>query len=259
MSAISARSLQKTYGEGQGQFQALRQIDLEVARGEFLSILGPSGCGKSTLLQILAGLLEPSQGRVEFAGQVVTAPPPDMIYLFQQYSKSLLPWRTVEDNVALPLEAVRFPGGRSARRAKAREYLDMVGLADFARHNTYQLSGGMQQRVAIARALAANPRALLLDEPFSAVDALTRVELQSLVLDLWAQQGLTIILVTHDVEEAIFMADRIAMLTKSPTVVEDIIDVGLPRPRDAVLTREHPRFLELRHTLMERLLHRGVH
>ncbi|RJG40596.1 ABC transporter ATP-binding protein [Mesorhizobium sp. DCY119] len=259
MSAISARSLKKTYGEGDSAFQALKQVDLEVAQGEFLSILGPSGCGKSTLLQILAGLLEPTKGVVEFAGRTITAPPQDMIYLFQQYSKSLLPWRTVEDNVALPLESTRMPGGRAARRAKAREYLDMVGLGEFAKHSTYQLSGGMQQRVAIARALAANPKALLLDEPFSAVDALTRVELQSLVLDLWAQQGLTIILVTHDVEEAIFMADRIAMLTKSPTIVEDIIDVDLPRPRDAVLTREEPRFIKLRHVLMERLLHRGTH
>jgi NitT/TauT family transport system ATP-binding protein len=177
-----------------------------------------------------------------------------MVYLFQQYSKSLLPWRTVEQNVALVFESK----GMKKRDISERcgEYLDMVGLASFRKHYPWQLSGGMQQRVAIARALAAQPRVLLLDEPFSAVDALTRIELQSLVLDLWARQSLTILLITHDVDEAVFMADRIAVLSSRPSTVETVVDTELPRPRDAMGTRELPRFLQLRHELVTHLLNR---
>jgi len=178
-----------------------------------------------------------------------------MVYLFQQYAKSLLPWRTVAGNIALAFESE--PGSAHARvRARASEYLELVGLAGFEKRYPWQLSGGMQQRVAIARALAANPRVLLLDEPFSAVDALTRVELHALVLDLQRRHSLTVVLVTHDVDEAVFLSDRIAILSKRPTVVEEVIETALPRPRDAIATREHERFVELRHALMERLLNR---
>jgi NitT/TauT family transport system ATP-binding protein len=252
---LSIRDVNKVYGGQHGEATtALKSISLEVKQGEFLAILGPSGCGKSTLLQIVAGLIDGTAGEVVLSGKPVIAPPPEMIYLFQQYSKSLLPWRTVEQNIALVFESK----GMKKRDIAARcgEYLGMVGLASFRKHYPWQLSGGMQQRVAIARALAAQPRVLLLDEPFSAVDALTRIELQSLVLDLWARQGLTILLITHDVDEAVFMAGRIAVLSSRPSTVEMVVATELSRPRDAMGTRELPRFLQLRHELVTHLLNR---
>ena len=245
-------------GGGRPEVVALREIKLDVAEGEFLAIVGPSGCGKSTLLQILAGLLPASGGAVSVGGQRVNGPPDSMVYLFQQYAKSLFPWRTVVDNVAFAVEH-RMKGGAGAIRAFARPYLDKVGLADFAERYPWELSGGMQQRVAIARALAAEPRVLLLDEPFSSVDALTRLDLHMLILDLWTKQRFTAVLVTHDVDEAVFLADRVAVLSGRPAVVAETIATGLPRPRDPIATRELPRFLELRHHLLARLLKRDAH
>lgn len=252
---LSVREVNKVYaGQHGAETVALKSISLTVKQGEFLAILGPSGCGKSTLLQIIAGLIDRTAGDVVLGGKVVNAPPPEMVYLFQQYSKSLLPWRTVEQNVALVFEGKGLP--KREIRDRCGDYLQMVGLSGFHQHYPWQLSGGMQQRVAIARALAARPRVLLLDEPFSAVDALTRLELQSLVLDLWQQQGLTILLITHDVDEAVFLADRIAVLSSRPSTVEMIVETELPRPRDAMATRELPRFLQLRHQLVTHLLQR---
>ncbi len=243
----------KTFGSGAGQTEALGEIDLAVHEGEFLAIVGPSGCGKSTLLQIAAGLARASRGSVRFHGKEVTAPPPGIVYLFQQYGKSLFPWRTVLDNVAFAVE--HRPGmTRAVARASSRSYLDMVGLGDFAGHYPAQLSGGMQQRVTIARALAAQPRVLLMDEPFSSVDALTRLDLHALVQDLWRKHGFTAVLVTHDADEAIFLADRIAVLSARPSRVVRMLETGLPRPRDRLETPEMPRYLELRHELLAMLL-----
>jgi NitT/TauT family transport system ATP-binding protein len=251
---LSIESIGKTYGtRGQVETMALKEINLSIAKGEFLAILGPSGCGKSTLLQIIAGLLSSTSGSVKLGQKLVVAPPREMVYLFQQYSKSLLPWRSVRRNVALPLEA-RGDLSKAEMTERSEHYLAKVGLSGFGKHYPWQLSGGMQQRVAIARALAAEPQVLLLDEPFSAVDALTRIELQELVLDLWQKNGLTVLLITHDVDEAVFMADRIAMLSNRPSVVERCEVVDLPRPRDGLLTRELPRFLELRHELVSHLI-----
>ncbi|MDB5414631.1 MAG: NitT/TauT family transport system ATP-binding protein [Rubritepida sp.] len=231
------------------------RVSLSVREGEFMAVLGPSGCGKSTLLQMAAGLLPVTSGEVRIAGRRVTAPPPEAVYVFQQYTRSLLPWRTVRDNVAF---AVEHRIGRRRARDAAETQLGQVGLAGFGDHFPWQLSGGMQQRVAIARALAAEPAMLLMDEPFSAVDALTRLDLQALILDIWTQRKLTVMLVTHDVDEAIYLADRIAMLTQHPTGVSRMVEVGLPRPRDPITTREAPRFLELRHDLLDTLLARHV-
>lgn len=243
----------KTFGRGAAQTEALGEIDLEVREGEFLAIVGPSGCGKSTLLQIGAGLAQPTRGRVLFHGVPVTQPPPGIVYLFQQYGRSLLPWRNVLDNIAF---AVEHQDGmtRADARASSRRYLDMVGLGDFAGHYPAQLSGGMQQRVTIARALAAQPRVLLLDEPFSSVDALTRLELHALVQDLWRKHGFTAVLVTHDVDEAVFLADRVAVLSSRPSRVARVLDVALPRPRDRLETPVMPRYVELRHELLAMLL-----
>jgi NitT/TauT family transport system ATP-binding protein len=246
----------KVYGAAGVSTAALHGIDLDIRRGEFMTVIGPSGCGKSTLLQIAAGLVAPSSGRVVLDGRPVTGPPPEMVYLFQQYAKSLFPWRNVRDNVAFALEckAVR----RAERLERAAAHLAMVGLAEFADHYPWQLSGGMQQRVAIARALAAAPRVLLMDEPFSAVDALTRLDLQALVLDIWQKSGdLTILFVTHDVEEAVYLSDRIAVLTRRPASVSRIVAPGLPRPRHPVDTREDPVFLRHRHDLLSTLLDRS--
>lgn len=243
----------KTFGSGAGQTEALGNIELAVREGEFLAIVGPSGCGKSTLLQIAAGLAQPTRGTVHFHGKEVTTPPPGIVYLFQQYGKSLFPWRTVLDNVAFAVE--HRPGiSRAEARASSRSYLDMVGLADFAGHYPAQLSGGMQQRVTIARALAAQPRVLLMDEPFSSVDALTRLELHALVQDLWQKHGFTAVLVTHDADEAVFLADRIAVLSARPSRVVQVLETALPRPRDRLETPEMPRYLELRHELLAMLL-----
>jgi len=245
---LQVRGVAKTF-EAQaqgGQVVALRSIDLSVARGEFVSIVGPSGCGKSTLLQIIAGLVPASAGEVLLEGRTVVAPPAGMVYLFQQYSRSLMPWLTVEKNVAFGLQ--------HAAQDRCAQFLDMVGLADFRGRYPWELSGGMQQRVAIARALAAEPSVLLLDEPFSSVDALTRLELHGLILDLWSKTGITILLVTHDVEEAVYLSDRIALLTRRPAQVAEVFANALPRPRQPVESREDPRFLKLRHELLTRLL-----
>jgi NitT/TauT family transport system ATP-binding protein len=238
-------------------FVAFDDITLEAQPSEFLAIVGPSGCGKSTLLKMAAGLMPPTRGRVLLDGKPVFEPPPGVVYLFQQYAKSLFAWRTVIDNVMFPLEASPRRQ-RGELREKCRDYLKQVGLDGFEHSYPWQLSGGMQQRVAIARALAADPTVMLLDEPFSAVDALTRMELQSLVLQLWERRKFTAILVTHDVEEAIFLADRVAVLGAKPTALKEIIDVGLPRPRDQLTTREDPRFLKLRHHLTSLLLARNT-
>ena len=250
---LRIEEIAKTFGRGASAVEAIASVSLDVHAGEFLSVVGPSGCGKSTLLQIVAGLLPPSSGRVVLGGADVTGRPAHMVYLFQQYAKSLLPWMTVEQNVAFGFRH-RARLNAAGVRARCREHLAMVGLDDAGRRYPWQLSGGMQQRVAIARALAAEPAVLLLDEPFSSVDALTRLELHALILDLWTQQRFTAILVTHDVEEAIFLSDRIAVLGRRPATVVETIETGLPRPRTPVETSELPRFLELRHALLGRLL-----
>jgi NitT/TauT family transport system ATP-binding protein len=251
---VSLRNIRKVFDDGSRKpLVAIDGISLQAAQGEFLGIVGPSGCGKSTLLKIIAGLIEPTAGTVEEDGRRVSGPPERFVYLFQQYSRSLFPWRTVLANVMFPLEQVKG-ASRTDIRETSRRLIAQVGLAGFEDKYPWQLSGGMQQRIAIARALAANPDVLLLDEPFSAVDALTRMELQTLVLELCRQNKFTAILVTHDVEEAVFMADRVAVLTRRPTRTAEIVPIELARPRNQLSTRENPRFLELRHHLMTALL-----
>ncbi|MFM9968451.1 MAG: ABC transporter ATP-binding protein [Burkholderiales bacterium] len=259
--SLRCEAISKVFTGKSGETEALRSINLEVAAGEFLAITGPSGCGKSTLLQIMAGLMPASSGRVMLGDTVVTEPPAQIVYLFQQYSKSLYPWLTVERNVMFGFQhRAKTQEGRllNAAESKTRciEYLEMVGLADFSSHYPWQLSGGMQQRVAIARALAAEPSILLLDEPFSSVDALTRIDLHALILELWTRKKFTVVLVTHDADEAVLLADRIAVLTQRPAVIAEIMDTDIPRPRDPVDTKEAAQFLKIRHRLLDRLLAR---
>src|SRR5712671_10441 len=224
---------------------ACKDVSFTLGQREFLALIGPSGCGKSTLLHIAAGLSTPTSGTIRLKGETVTAPRPEMMYVFQQYTKSIFPWKTVLQNVCLGIK-YRSNAPRSEIEGVARAQLEVVGLAPYADYYPYQLSGGMQQRVAIARALARRPEILLMDEPFSALDAMMRVELQDLLLWLWQDFGLTILFVTHDLDEALYLAQRVVMLSASPGRVAEIIDVPLPYPRNQVQTRREPVYLELR-------------
>ena len=251
--SLTLADVGKTYGADASAVAAIRRVSLTIEPGEFVSIVGPSGCGKSTLLQIVGGLLPASTGEVRLGGKPVFEPPAGIVYLFQQYSRSLFPWLTVEGNVSFGFRHMRDASARAAAE-RCRRFLEMVGLGEFSGKYPWQLSGGMQQRVAIARALAAEPSVLLMDEPFSSVDALTRLELQGLILDIWERTGLTILLVTHDVDEAVYLSDRIALLSKRPAEVIEVFSNDVPRPRHAVRSRENKRFLALRHELLARLL-----
>src|SRR6516225_11041579 len=221
---------------------ACEDISFAVGQREFVALIGPSGCGKSTLLHITAGLSLPTSGTVRLKGETVIAPRPKV---FQQYTKSIFPWKTVLDNVCLGIK-YRSQAPRKQIEELGREQLKVVGLAPYANYYPYQLSGGMQQRVAIARALARRPEILLMDEPFSALDAMMRVELQDLLLELWRELGLTVVFVTHDLDEALYLAQRVVLLSTSPGSVAEILDVPLPYPRNQVETRRQPIYLELR-------------
>jgi NitT/TauT family transport system ATP-binding protein len=227
-----------------GSQRAIEGLSLQVADGELVSIVGPSGCGKSTLLRCIAGLLQPTAGQVVLNGVPVTRVPDRLAVVFQDYSRSLYPWLSVADNVALPLR--RTERRRSARREAALDAIEAVGLAGFAGRYPWQLSGGMQQRVAIARALAYNPLLLLMDEPFGSVDAQTREDLEDLVLRVREQRNMTILLVTHDIDESVYTGDRVIVLTRGPGRVRADLPVGLPRPRDQIATKELPDFAHLR-------------
>jgi NitT/TauT family transport system ATP-binding protein len=227
---------------------AFRDVSFAVGQGDFVALIGPSGCGKSTLLHIMAGLSRPSQGAIRLKGGAVTEPREEMMFVFQQYTKSIFPWKTVLDNVKLAIK-YRPRDGRDSLEAAARRHLEMVGLARYAGYYPYQLSGGMQQRVAIARALVRRPQVLLMDEPFSALDAMMRAELQDLLLRLWNELGLTILFVTHDLDEALYLAQRVIMLSAGPATVADQVQVPLPYPRHQVTTRSDPQYLALRERL----------
>ncbi len=248
-SAIVVSGVSKVFGTG---FVALQDISLRIPRGRFVTFLGPSGCGKSTLLRMVAGLLAPSTGTIALEGRRVVAPPPGMVYLFQQYTKSLFPWLTVLGNMEFGAASPHARSrGKPFGRAECLDYLKLVGLERHADSYPSQLSGGMQQRLAIARALVARPAVLLMDEPFSALDALTRENLQDLVLRIWRKLDLTIIFVTHDIAEAVYLSDEILVLGHSPATVLASYDVPLPRPRDQLSTRESPDFLALRRKLYD--------
>jgi NitT/TauT family transport system ATP-binding protein len=241
---LEVSQLGKTYGEGEGATHAIGSISFAIEEGEFVCVVGPSGCGKTTLLKCMSGLLEPSAGAVELRGRTVTGPPPEMALVFQDYSRSLLPWMSVRGNVTLPLRHKKLGKGETTRLVE--EAVEAVGLTRFIERYPWELSGGMQQRVAIARALAYQPEILLMDEPFASVDAQTRGDLEDLVLRVREQFGVTVLFVTHDIDESVYLADRIVVLTPSPTEVREVLSVDLPRPRDQVDTKELPEFARLR-------------
>ncbi len=246
---LSAEGLSKSFGTQAQPLPIIGGLNLQVRQGEFVSVVGPSGCGKTTLLMLLAGLASRDAGTVTFKGQEIVCPPHGLAVVFQDYSRSLLPWRRTLDNVLLGMRRLdRFSAAE--RKDKAKELMAAVGLAGFERHYPWQLSGGMQQRVAIARALASECELLLLDEPLAAVDAQTRADMQDLLLRLAAEFRQTCLLVTHDVEEAVYMADRVVVLSQRPTSVVEEIAIGLERPRDQLTTREDRQFLEARHHVL---------
>jgi NitT/TauT family transport system ATP-binding protein len=234
----------KTYGAGAKAAHAIADVSLVVDDGEFLCVVGPSGCGKTTLLKCVAGLLRPTKGNVLLRGKRVTRPPDEMALVFQEYSRSLMPWTSVANNVLLPLRHKKL--GRKERKELVRESLEAVGLGGFGNRYPWQLSGGMQQRVAIARALAYQPSILLMDEPFASVDAQTRGDLEDLTLRVRDRYGITIVFVTHDIDESVYLADRVVVLTHAPTEVKEIVPVDLPRPRDQIATKELAEFAHLR-------------
>jgi NitT/TauT family transport system ATP-binding protein len=248
---LSLQQLRKVYHTDSGDVEAVRDLTFDVAQGEFVSIVGPSGSGKTTLLRCISGLLEPTSGAVKLHGKTISGPPPGLALVFQDYSRSLYPWLRVADNVELPLKVRGMP--KAQRKKLVDTALSAVGLSHAHRQYPWQLSGGMQQRVAIARAVAYEPDVLLMDEPFAAVDAQTRSELEDLVRSIWLRMDVTVLFVTHDIDESVYMGDRVIVLSSSPTVVQDDVVVDLPRSRDQLTTRESPRFTDLRHHVYEQI------
>jgi NitT/TauT family transport system ATP-binding protein len=253
---LEVADLGHEYGHGPGAQQAISGMSFEVAAGELVCLVGPSGCGKTTLLRSIAGLLRPTSGRVVVAGREVRGVPDDLAVVFQDYSRSLYPWLTVRRNVEFPL--TRRDLDRTGRRERAEQALAAVGLSDAAGRRPGELSGGMQQRVAIARALAYRPKLLLMDEPFASVDAQTREDLEDLVLAVRAQQEVTILFVTHDIDESVYLGDRVLVLSGAPGRVEAAFDVRLPTPRDQIATRADETFVRLRSEIGRRIRRRDL-
>jgi NitT/TauT family transport system ATP-binding protein len=246
---LTATNLVKAYQVDGEQKVAVADVSFEVGKGEFVCVVGPSGAGKTTLLRCLSGLMPPTGGQALFEGQPIDRVPDRLSVVFQDYSRSLFPWSKVGHNIELPLKVKGV--AKSRRRAEVEQLLDAVGLAGAATRYPWQLSGGMQQRVAIARALAYRPDLLLMDEPFASVDAQTRFELEDMILKIRDEFGVTIVLVTHDIDEAVYLADRIVVLSRAPSVVERIVDVGLARPRSQSETRHDGKFVALRTEILQ--------
>jgi nitrate/nitrite transport system ATP-binding protein len=246
----------KTFDTKKGPFSALTSINLTVTKGEFVSLIGHSGCGKSTLLNLVAGLALPSEGGIILAGREVAGPGPDRGVVFQNHS--LLPWLSCFGNVYLAVERVFGDAEPKAKlKARTQAALELVGLAHAADKQPHEISGGMKQRVGIARALAIEPKVLLLDEPFGALDALTRATLQDELIRIVAESGATVLMVTHDVDEAVLLSDRVVMMTNGPAAtIGDVLEVDLPRPRERLALASNARYIHLRGRVLEFLYHR---
>ncbi|GAA5144821.1 ABC transporter ATP-binding protein [Microbacterium pseudoresistens] len=252
---LEVQSLQKSFDTSSGPLNVISDVSFSVAAGELVSIVGPSGAGKTTLLRCISGLMQPTSGSVELVGSPVLAPPKEMACVFQDYSRSLFPWFKVQRNVELPLYN-KFKS-TAERKERVRRALSEVGLTGFENSYPWQLSGGMQQRVAIARGLAYEPSVLLMDEPFASVDAQTRADLEDLVLKVRDDLGITIVLVTHDIDEAVYLSDRVVVMSARPSTVVEVLPVDLPRGRDQISTKEIPRFAELRSHVLTLIRSRG--
>ena len=243
--ALSMENISMVFGEGEAAKTIINEISFSVSKGEFLCIVGASGCGKTTLLRMLCGLTAPTLGEIAFMGEKVCGPSRDRAMVFQDYGRALLPWRTVAQNIALTLETCGIP--KREHRQRVAALADTMGLSHALEQYPHQLSGGMQQRVQIARCLAQDPKLLLMDEPFGALDAITRQGLQDEVLRLAKQNGTTVVFITHDLEEAIYLGDRVIVLAANPGRIVEDISITIPHPRNQLTTREDPQFLAHRH------------
>jgi NitT/TauT family transport system ATP-binding protein len=253
-SVIKANSVSMDYQTPNGIKHVLNDINFTLNEGEFASIVGPSGVGKTTLLRLLTGLMTPTSGQVEFKGTPISAPPAGLSVVLQDYTRSLMPWLTVEKNISLPLKKMGL--AKSEIQETVSSVLDEVGLTGNQKNYPWQLSGGMQQRVAIARAIAVRPQLLIMDEPFASVDAQTRFDLEDLVLKVRDDFKITTAMVTHDIDEAVYLSDKVIVLYGSPASVKDIVDVQLPVPRNQIDTRGNEHFADLRTKIYEEV--RGI-
>ncbi len=255
---LEFRDVGQVFQTRRGPFEALRDINLQVRQGEFLCVIGHSGCGKSTLLNMVSGFLQPSHGSVTLHGKPITGPGPDRMVVFQNYS--LLPWLTVWQNVEMAVKAARPELAAGSRREVVTHHLEMVGLMEAHTKRPGQISGGMRQRVAIARALAVSPAVLVLDEPFGALDAITKEELQEELLAIWREQKPTVLMITHDIDEALFLADRVVMMTNGPAAgIGEILEVPFERPRRYEAIQDDPRYGQLRNHALDFLYRRFAH
>ncbi|MBD2693031.1 nitrate ABC transporter ATP-binding protein [Anabaena catenula] len=248
----------KIYPTSEGPYTVLDDINLKVREGEFICLIGHSGCGKSTLLNMVSGFNKPTNGVVWLQGQPITEPGPDRMMVFQNYC--LLPWLNVFDNVYLAVDAVFPRKSQAEKRAIVREHLAMVGLTEAAEKKPGQISGGMKQRVAIARALAIRPQLLILDEPFGALDAITKEELQEELLQIWSEHQVTVLMITHDIDEALFLADKLVMMTNGPAAnIGEVLEIPFSRPRNRRRIMENPEYYNLRNYALDFLYRRCAH
>lgn len=248
---LSVLGVKKVYQTDGGAIEAVRNLTFDLRAGELACLVGPSGSGKTTLLKCISGLMAPTEGQVLLNGVEVSGPPKKMAVVFQEYGRSLFPWMRVRENVELPLKNQRL--AKAERDRLVDEALEAVGLSHVPMSYPWQLSGGMQQRVAIARAVAYQPEVLLMDEPFAAVDAQTRADLEDLIRSVWKKLGITILFVTHDIDESVYLGERVIILSSSPTVIQEDLVIDLPAERDQLNTRSLPRFTELRHHVYEQI------
>ncbi len=255
---LAIENVTKVYPTAQGPYQVLDGINLEVKEGEFVCVIGHSGCGKSTLLNMVSGFNQPTEGTVKLKNQMITAPGPDRMMVFQNYC--LLPWKSARDNVFLAVNSVYPDKSKTEKEQLVAHYLEMVGLTEAADKKPNQISGGMKQRVAIARALAISPEVLILDEPFGALDAITKEELQEELLKIWRENNLTVLMITHDIDEALFLADRLVMMTNGPSAkIGEVLDIPFDRPRNRSQISDDPKYYQLRNYALDFLFHRYAH
>ncbi len=250
--------ISKIYQTAKGPYTVLENVSLTVNEGEFVCLIGHSGCGKSTLLNMVSGLSKPTAGQVRLNNQRITEPGPDRMVIFQNYC--LLPWKTAYENVYLAVEQVYPKKSSQERKEIALEHLELVGLTDAIHKKPTQLSGGMKQRVAIARALATRPEVLIMDEPFGALDPITREEMQEELLKIWINHRTTVLMITHDIDEALFLADRLVMMTNGPSAhIGEILEIPFERPRKRTEVMKDPRYYELRNYALDFLFRRFAH
>jgi bicarbonate transport system ATP-binding protein len=255
---LSFQKMGLAYPTPKGPYPVLENINLEIESGEFICVIGHSGCGKSTLLNTVSGFAKPTSGQVLLHGQPIQRPGPDRMVVFQGYA--LLPWLTAYENVALGIESVKPNLSARETRELVMEHLELVGLTAAAEKTVTQISGGMKQRVAIARALAIRPEVLILDEPFGALDAITKEELQEELLNIWNTQKCTVLMITHDIDEALFLADRLVMMSNGPAAgIGEVLNIDFPRPRNREDIMEDPRYYELRNNALDFLYNRFAH